>query len=150
MKLRKAILRAKRIWLCGNGGSATNAIHLANDFVSIGLRAQALTADVATLTAIANDFSYEEIFSRQLQVQGEKGDLLICLSGSGKSPNILKAIEKGKELGIYTYAIVGDYQETEAEKLADSYMRMGRTMQEAEEKQLYAGHKIMSDIRDLK
>ena len=143
MKLAKAIKKARRVYLCGNGGSAANAIHMANDLVSCGIKAQPLPADIATVTAIANDFDYAQVYSRQVQVHAEKGDLLIVLSGSGNSPNILAALAEAQVKGIESFAIVGEYQETQAEKLATHTIRWGKDMQDAEEKQLYLGHKVM-------
>lgn len=144
LKLGKAIKKASRVYLCGNGGSAANAIHIANDLIGCGVRAQALTGDVATLTAIANDFDYESIFSRQLDVIGSDGDLLVALSGSGRSPNILKAIQAAKDKGVRTFAIVGEWNvDCPAAVLADECVRWGKDMQDAEEKQLYLGHKVM-------
>jgi D-sedoheptulose 7-phosphate isomerase len=132
------------VFLCGNGGSAANAIHIANDLVSCGVRAQALTGDVATLTAIANDFDYESIFSRQLEVFGSAGDLLVALSGSGRSPNILKALQAAKDKGMEAWAIVGEFnQDSPATHIATHSMKWGKDMQEAEEKQVYLGHKVM-------
>jgi D-sedoheptulose 7-phosphate isomerase len=91
--------RSKRqVFLCGNGGSAGNAVHLANDFlygvskaVGSGLRVHALSANAAVLTCLANDAGYETIFAAQLAVQAMPGDVLVVLSGSGNSPNILQA-----------------------------------------------------------
>src|SRR5881394_1611848 len=86
----------RQVYLCGNGGSAGNAIHLANDFNygisksnSQGLRIIALPANSSIVTCVANDMGYDEIFSQQIRVHAEKGDLVIILSGSGNSPNIL-------------------------------------------------------------
>ncbi len=70
MKLAKAIRKAKRVYICGNGGSAANAIHMANDLVSCGIKAH--TIDMAFLTALANDYSYDAIFARWLEVVGER------------------------------------------------------------------------------
>src|SRR5687767_1570316 len=109
LKLAKAIKKANRVYLCGNGGSAANAIHIANDLISCGVRAQALTGDIATFSAIANDFDYESVFSRQLECLGSPGDLLLALSGSGRSPNILKAIQAAKDQGMTSFAIVGEF-----------------------------------------
>jgi len=128
MTLVEAIRKAKRVYLCGNGGSAANAMHIANDLVSVGVRAHALTADVSTLTAIANDYGYEQVFARQLSVYAEPGDVLIALSGSGKSPNILKAVEEGKKIGMDVWTIFG--------------VDRGESMQLAEEMQLVLGHDL--------
>ena len=148
MKLARAIKRAKRVFICGNGGSAANAIHIANDLISCGVKAQALTGDVATLTAIANDYSYISIFSRQLETLGCADDLLVALSGSGRSPNILQAIQKANDIGMDTWAIVGDFNDDiPAIHLAKHHTKWGRDMQEAEEKQLYLGHKVMKWLK---
>src|SRR3990167_8247545 len=135
MRLARAIKKAKRVYFAGNGGSAANAIHIANDLISVGVKAQALTADVATVTAIANDFSYEEIFSKQLAVFGEPVDLLIVLSGSGNSPNIIKALEEAKRIGMVTWAIVGR-SDCKAIEIADNCYISNKQMQGAEEIQL--------------
>ena len=148
MKLAKAILRAKRVYIAGNGGSAANAVHIANDLISCGIRAYPLTGDVATLTAIANDFGYENIFSHQIKVFGEKGDLLIVLSGSGRSENIVNAINMAKSLSMDTFSIVGEFNDAPpAAILASRCIKFGKTMQEAEEKQLVLGHKAMLWIK---
>lgn len=142
MKLAKAIRKAKRVFICGNGGSAANASHIANDLIACGIKAQALT-DVAIMSATANDYSYGAAFAVQLRVLAEPGDLVLALSGSGNSPNILQALAAAKEKGAKSWAVVGAYQDTAAEKIADHCTKFGRDMQEAEEKQLYLCHKVM-------
>lgn len=131
--LTQAVRKAKRVYIVGNGGSAANAIHMANDLVSCKVRAHALTADVATLTAIANDYGYENIFSMQVEVFGEPEDLLIALSGSGKSPNILKAIESAERIGMSVYKIFGSDR--------------GEDMQAAENSQVVICHELMKELR---
>ena len=95
----------RQVFICGNGGSAGNAIHLANDFLygisktsGSGLRVSALPANSAVLTCLANDEGYDEIFSMQISVQANAGDVLIVMSGSGNSPNIIKALEQAKKI----------------------------------------------------
>lgn len=148
MEIAELIRKAKRVYLCGNGGSAANAIHIANDLISVGVRAHALTADIATLTAIANDFSYKEVFSRQLKVFGEAGSVLIALSGSGNSDNILLALVEAKLVGLSTVAVVGNYGGPAAVLLADHVLRMGENMQAAEEAQLVFGHELMHALKE--
>ena len=94
--LEKVWLEKRQLFICGNGGSAGNAIHLANDFVygiakctGGGLRATALSANPAVLTCLANDLDYESIYSEQLALLGNAEDLLLILSGSGNSGNVL-------------------------------------------------------------
>ena len=151
IQFSKAIQRAKRVYICGNGGSAANAIHIANDLIACGIRAHALTGDVATLTAIANDFSYEQIFARQIRALGETGDVLIVLSGSGKSPNILEALRAAKVIGMETWAVVGEFngKHCPAALLADNTMYFGADMQTAEERQLHVGHKVMKWLKSI-
>lgn len=149
-ELRDCWRTGRQVFLCGNGGSAGNAIHLANDFLygisktyGSGLRVIALPANSSVLTCLANDQGYGEIFSMQLAVQGRKGDVLIALSGSGNSPNILKALEQAKKMGIKTYAILG-YKGGKAKALADVAIHfVVDDMQISEDMQLIVGHMIM-------
>lgn len=103
--------RGATIFFIGNGGSAATASHFAND-LAIGtndyvkpFRACSLTDNIAVLTAVGNDFGYEDIFSRQVRVLGKRGDVLVAISASGNSPNLLKALEAAKSADIKTVAI---------------------------------------------
>lgn len=103
--------RGAMVFFIGNGGSAATASHFAND-LSIGtndydkpFRVMSLTDNVPIITAIGNDFGYEEIFVRQLRILGKKGDVVIGISASGNSPNLLKAFDYAKSVGIKTVAI---------------------------------------------
>lgn len=147
MKLAKAIQKAKHVYLIGNGGSYANAAHIANDLLALGIKA--FTLDAATLTASANDFGYATVFARWIATVGETGDLLLALSGSGKSANIVAALQAAKEKGIATWAIMGDFGARQGPcfALADNSSTWGKTMQEAEEKQLYIGHKVMQWLK---
>ena len=139
-----------RVFICGNGGSAANAVHLANDFIygvarktGQGLRVEALSANTAVMTCLANDVGYEHIFSEQLAVQSDKNDLLIALSGSGNSPNIIHALEMAKERGIKSFAILG-YSGGKAKEIADVSIHFPvNDMQIAEDMQLIVGHMVM-------
>lgn len=124
MTLTEAIEQSGRVYLIGNGGSYANATHMCNDLLACGVRAY--TLDPATLSAFANDYGYEVAFSRWLSVVGESGDLLVALSGSGKSPNILNAIAEAERIGMLVYRIFGNER--------------GEDMQTAEEAQLLIGH----------
>lgn len=143
--------RSKRqVFLCGNGGSAGNAMHLANDLLygvsktfGSGLRVNALPANPAVLTCLANDVGYDAIFSSQLAVQAARGDVLIALSGSGNSPNIVKAIEQAKAMGVTSFAVLG-YSGGKAKALADVAIHFAiDDMQVAEDLQLVVGHMVM-------
>ncbi len=103
--------RGATVFFIGNGGSAATASHFAND-LAIGvndyaqpIKALSLTDNMALISAVANDFGYEDIFSRQLQVLGAPGDVLVAISASGNSPNLLKAFAYAKSTGITTVAL---------------------------------------------
>lgn len=130
-KLFEAVRSAKRVYVVGNGGSAANAMHIVNDLEAAGIRAH--TINPATLTATANDEGYEFVFSRWIMLHGEPGDLLIALSGSGKSPNILNAIQAAKVIGMEVHPIFGSER--------------GEDMQQAEEAQVSIGHEIAKWLR---
>lgn len=89
--LIKQIKKARIIWVCGNGGSASTAEHFTTDLIKKGYPAVCLSASAPMLTMIANDYGYDQIFSKQLEVLGQKDDLLITLSCSGASRNVLRA-----------------------------------------------------------
>lgn len=110
----KALLQGNKILICGNGGSAAQSQHFAAELVGRfevpfrkGLPALALTADTAILTAWANDFGYEDVFSRQVQSYGEKEDILITLSTSGNSPNLINAIKMAHKRGLTCINLLG-------------------------------------------
>ena len=140
----------RRLFICGNGGSAGNAIHLANDFLygvakitGGGLKVLSLSDNAAVITCLANDLGYDQIFSEQLAVQGQKGDLLITLSGSGNSPNIIRVIEQAKAMSIKSYAILG-FDGGKCKKLADVPIHFPvNDMQIAEDLQVIVGHMLM-------
>jgi len=140
----------RRVFLCGNGGSAGNAIHLANDFLygiakqsGGGLKVLSLSDNPAVITCLANDLGYDQIFSEQLAVQAKKGDLLIALSGSGNSPNIIRAIEQAKVMGVKSYAILG-FTGGKCKKLVDVPIHFPiNDMQIAEDLQIVVGHMLM-------
>jgi D-sedoheptulose 7-phosphate isomerase len=140
----------RQVFLCGNGGSAGNAIHLANDFLygisktaGSGLRVTALSANSSVLTCLANDEGYEDIFALQLAVLAQPGDVLIALSGSGNSPNIVRALEQARTSKLRSFAILG-YQGGKAKQLADVAIHFPvEDMQISEDLQLIAGHMIM-------
>lgn len=107
------IKRDGLLMLCGNGGSAADSVHWAAEWRvrfkhdRRALRAEALTTDTSTLTAIGNDLGFEKLFSRQVEAVGRKGDILIVFSTSGNSENIIRAIKTAKEMGIGTIGFGG-------------------------------------------
>ena len=149
-----ALQSKRQVFLCGNGGSAANAIHIANDFIyGIGKRSDAamkvhaLTANQSILTCLANDISYADIFSYQIEVLGQRNDILIALSGSGNSPNIIKVIETAKNIGMHTFAILG-YDGGRCLAIAEESIHVPiNDMQISEDLQLVVGHMIMQWLR---
>ena len=109
----RAFRNDRKVLFCGNGGSAADAQHLAAElsgrfyFDRAPLPAEALHVNTSYLTAVANDYSYDEIFSRLVRAQGRKGDILIGISTSGNSKNIMKAFEEAKKAGMITVALTG-------------------------------------------
>ena len=109
----QAYRRGNRVLLAGNGGSAADAQHIAAEFVGRyafdrpALPAIALTTDTSMLTAIGNDYGYEQVFRRQLDANGSRGDVLIGISTSGNSPNVYAALERSRELGITSVGLTG-------------------------------------------
>ena len=142
-----------QVFLCGNGGSAANALHIANDLLygvsmgqAPGLRVHALPANVAALTCLANDCGYDEVFARQLRTYARPGDLVLVLSGSGNSPNILKALSEAKALGLRTAAVLG-YSGGKAKDLAEIVIHFAvDDMQISEDLQLVVGHYCMQAL----
>ena len=151
--LRRCWQDRRQVFFCGNGGSAANALHLANDFLygiakadGRGLRVTALTSNSAVMTCLGNDIGYADIFSQQLSVLGEPGDLLLALSGSGNSPNIVKALERARELNMTSYAILG-YSGGKCLTLADHPIHFPvNDMQVAEDLQVMIGHMLMQEL----
>ena len=111
--ISKAFKNDRKLMLCGNGGSAADAQHIAAEFVNRflldrhPLPAMALTTDTSIITSVANDYSYEEVFSKQIQALGVEGDILLAISTSGNSNNILSAIKTAKGKGLYTIGLIG-------------------------------------------
>ena len=109
----RALKQGNTIFWCGNGGSAAESSHLAVELIGRfknnrrPLPSISLNSDTSAITCIANDFGYDEIFARQLEGLAKQGDVLVVLSTSGKSENILRALRKAKELGVTSIALLG-------------------------------------------
>ena len=145
---------SQNVYICGNGGSAANAIHIANDLHygigycgehpnRPGIRIEALPSNSAIITCLANDVGYENIYSNQLEGKGNYGDILIVLSGSGNSPNIIKALNTGNALNMKTHAILA-YNGGKCKSIAQNSIHFAiNDMQIAEDCQLIVGHMCM-------
>jgi D-sedoheptulose 7-phosphate isomerase len=153
-ELLLAWTEGRHVYICGNGGSAANAMHMANDFhYGIGacgagprlpgLRVEALPANAGIITCLANDTGYDNIYAHQLQVKARKDDILIVLSGSGNSTNVVRALETAKQLGIKSFAILA-FNGGRCRELADIPIHFTiDDMQIAEDTQLVVGHLCM-------
>ncbi len=140
----------RQVFFIGNGGSAGNATHLVNDLLypisrrtGSGIRAHSLAANASVLTCLANDEGYDTIFAMQLAVFARPGDVLVALSASGNSGNIVQALHKAREIGMRSFAILGATG-GEALDLADVAIHVPvRDVQVAEDVQMAVGHMVM-------
>lgn len=137
------------IFLCGNGGSAADAQHIATEFVSRfykerpGLNAEALSANTSTLTAVGNDYSFERVFARQLEAKARAGDMVIGISTSGTSKNVLEALRCAGKNQITTVLMTGGAQASGIEHVADYLIRVpSLTTPRIQEAHIFIGHVI--------
>ena len=146
-----------KLWLCGNGGSAADAQHLAAEFTGRyyfdrpPLPAEAIQVNTSYITAIANDYSYDEIFSRYIKAHGKKGDVLIGITTSGKSSNVIKALQTAKEIGLETIGFTGNYVDmllkhtdyivsvpsSDTPRIQEAHITIGHLICEIVEKELF-------------
>ena len=135
-----ALRGGHKVLLCGNGGSAADAQHIAAELVGRytrerpGYPAIALTTDTSNLTAIGNDYGFDRIFARQVEALGQAGDVLIAISTSGNSPNVLRAVEQARALGVKTVGLAG---------------RDGGALVAATDLCLIAPHQVTARIQEL-
>lgn len=150
-----ALAEGGAVLLCGNGGSAAQCQHIAAELVGRmapqqhhrPYRAIALTADTAVLTALGNDYGIEQIFRRQVEALGRSGDVLLALSTSGDSPNVLQAMQAARTMGMSSVAMLG--RGGRAALLADvAIMAPGETTPHIQEAHLVIGH-ILCELVDL-
>lgn len=138
-----------KVLLCGNGGSAADAQHLATELVSKffkerqALDAEALTVNTSTLTAIGNDYSFDRVFSRQVEAKGRPGDVLIGISTSGNSRNVIEAMTAAKSRGMRTIAFIGGNDKGEMHRIADCRIAVpSLTTPRIQEAHILIGHMI--------
>lgn len=151
--INETYLNDRQIITCGNGGSASTASHYITDWNKMtlhynqrALRGICLSDNMGLVTAYANDYSYEDIFAEQLKFYAKENDLLIVISGSGNSSNILKALVRAKELSMKTLAIVG-FSGGKAAELADAKVLAPiDDMQISEDLHLVFGHMVMKSL----
>lgn len=150
----QSLLCGHKILFAGNGGSAADSQHLAAELVSRlryerqGLAALALTTDSSNLTAIGNDYGFEQIFARQIEALGRRDDIFVAISTSGRSPNILRALEKARAMGLITVGLTGQAG-IEMEKYGDYVVRIpSLDTQKIQECHIVLGHIICGLIEN--
>ena len=150
----KALNQKKKILLCGNGGSAADAQHLATEFVirlsptikRPGLPAIALTTDTSNLTAGANDFGYDEVFARSVEALGNEGDILIGISTSGNSASVNNAFAKAKQQKMVTIALLGKDGGKSKEVVDLAIIVPSNDTQRIQEGHITIGHIIFQEV----
>ena len=155
-ELLAAHKRRGRIYIFGNGGSASTASHIVNDFnkgisehVENKFRFSCLNDNTATVLAVANDIAYEDIFSFQLEGRLDEEDLVIGISGSGNSPNVVKALQYAKTQGVRTIAVTG-YDGGKIATLADvAFIAPVQNMQLVEDMHMVLDHMLMTVIYEI-
>lgn len=153
----RAFQNEKKVLLCGNGGSAADAQHLAAEFSGRfyknrkPLFAEALHVNTSYLTAVANDYSYEQVFSRMVETMGKDGDVLVGISTSGSSKNVIKALQMAKNLGMVTVGFTGQrgsamkdicqyavvVPSADTPRIQEAHMLIGHIIAEIVEKELF-------------
>ena len=135
------------IYLCGNGGSAADAQHIATEFVSRfykerpGLNAEALSVNTSTLTAIGNDYSFERVFARQLEAKAKAGDMVIGISTSGTSKNVLEALRYAQKNGLVSVLMMGGFEDPKLDGVADYVIKVPALITpRIQEAHIFIGH----------
>lgn len=147
--------RRGQVFLCGNGGSAADAQHIATEFISRfyrerpAMNAEALTVNTSTLTAIGNDYSYEKVFVRQLEAKAKPGDVLIGISTSGNSGNVREALRYAKENGMYTVILMGNFSDRELQEICDKRIKVpSKETPRIQEAHIFIGHLIAEYVEN--
>jgi D-sedoheptulose 7-phosphate isomerase len=157
-KIAEVIIKAykenKKVLIAGNGGSAADAQHIAGELVSKfyfdrpGLSAIALNANTSIITAIANDYGYEQIFSRQIQANGQIGDIFIGISTSGNSKNIVLALEEAKKKGLVTICLTGE-KPCKSDELCDYVIKVPSSeTPKIQESHIMIGHIVCAIVEE--
>ncbi|MBI4653922.1 MAG: D-sedoheptulose 7-phosphate isomerase [Nitrospirae bacterium] len=147
--------RGNKLLLFGNGGSATDASHITGEFVNRlkrerpGLPAIALNTDMAVLTAIANDYDFSDVFARQLKALSQEGDVVIAISTSGNSPNVLKAVDAAKKKKLKVIAFTGAKGEKLASKSDHVFMVPSTNTPRIQEVHITLGHVICQMVEEI-
>ncbi len=154
-RIAAAVQQGHTLYACGNGGSATDAMHLTQELIGRyrtnrrPLPAVCLNSDVGALTCIANDFGYDDVFARQIHALGRAGDVLVCFSTSGQSPNILAALHAARERELLTVALLGKGGGAAAALAAQSIIVPSQTTARIQEVHTLLLHCICEQIEAL-
>ncbi|MEY8509778.1 HAD-IIIA family hydrolase [Lachnospiraceae bacterium 42-17] len=151
MRIGKEIVKSfsnqGQLFLCGNGGSAADSQHIATEFVSRfykerpGMNAEALTVNTSTLTAVGNDYSFERIFVRQLEAKAKPGDILVGISTSGRSKNVIEGLHYAKERNMCTVMLMGDHHAPELNDFVDYIVKVpSKDTPRIQEAHIFIGH----------
>lgn len=153
--IASAFTEGKKLLLFGNGGSATDASHMAAEFVNRfkrerpGLPAIALTTDMAVITSIANDYDYSEIFARQIKSLSEEGDVVLAISTSGSSGNVLKAMDVAKRRKLKTIVFTGAKGEKFASKADCAFIVPSDNTPRVQETHITLGHVLCQMVEEI-
>ena len=152
--LQEVSLKGGNIFFAGNGGSAADSQHLAAELVGKfnfnrkAIKAQALTTDTSILTAIGNDYTFEDVFTRQIEALGNEGDALVSMSTSGNSKNIINLIKESKKRKILTIGLTGE-NNSEMSKLCDHLIQVpSKNTARIQEAHILIGHIICGSIEE--
>jgi len=151
--IKIALANGKKVLFCGNGGSAADSQHLAAEFVGRfqkerqGLPAIALTVDTSILTAVSNDYGFDKVFVRQVEALGNEGDVLVGISTSGTSPNVLAAVEMAKAKGMYCVGMTAANGAKLAELCDECIAVPAKVTARAQEMHILIGH-ILCELVD--
>lgn len=145
-RCKAALATGNKILFCGNGGSAADSQHIAAELIGRfqkerrSLAAIALTTDTSILTAVGNDYGFEDLFSRQVEGLGRSGDILIGISTSGNSKNVVKAVEAARNVGMHTFAFTGESGGKLAELCDLTFAVPSKVTARIQEMHILAGH----------
>jgi D-sedoheptulose 7-phosphate isomerase len=152
----KAIQEGKKIMFCGNGGSAADAQHLAAELLvrlrpnnnREGIPAISLAQDTSTITACGNDFGYVRLYARLVKTLGQKGDVLIAITTSGNSENIVEAMRAAKEIGVHVFAFLGSGGGEALQYSDKAFIVASYNTGRIQESHITAGHALMELVED--
>lgn len=146
--MAQALGAGGRVFFCGNGGSAADAQHLASELTGRfmddrrPLAAIALSTDSSALTSIGNDYGFDQVFERQLRALGQRGDVLVAISTSGRSPNVLRAVNAARELGVAVIGLLGRDGGTIGPLCDVAIVVASRTTARIQEAHIFIGHAL--------